>query len=781
MGVVVLLSLALHARLLAGGALFGTEWNPLVGDPTQWELPHLVAAAPGGAAWGPHAALGHPVGVLSHPTVHYPPAALLHALAPPWLAKTLHSLGHTLVLGLALLGWLRARGLGTRAATVGATLGLLSIAHTQWLAYPHRVASLAWVALGLWAADSSARRGSARQAILAGAALGVGLLTSIVQVAYYAVGFAAALAGPRSRADARRGLGRLSLLGLALATTFVAGAVPLAFEVLDGHRPAGHGGALVTWRHALLLFVPDAYGSPLRGAGLLDQLEGASPSPYLNYQELSLYVGLTTLALAAAGARAAPGVLGLVAVGLGLTCSSTLAAALGALPGLGASASLRALPTVHLLVAVLAGHGAQAWLRREPRARRSTAAVGALAVLAAVCLGTPPLSRAYLGLFGPQGAAARYAATDLRLDAAVPPAAWGRLHAAGGRTAFFPPATIAPLALGVALLLVSTRRWAPRSALAALLALGAFDLLHAGLSYNAVSDRSVAGPADRPDIDAVRGVVGDARAAWLRPPAFDANRLVLHEVRAVEAYHCMLPARTARLYAELGPATPFAQLLRPGPLPPAWRDALSVRALVAPRLGAESTHAALAEETIVRAGPDWVVWENADALPRARLHPPEAAVEVGGIEAAVEVLRRPGFDPRRHVVLEVLGPQRREARQLPDPPAPVPAAILVDEAERLVVEIPRGAADAGGVLLVADAWGRGWSARDGAGRPLELRPAQVALRGVPLPPGFVGPVELRYRRPGRWEGAALALAFGLTLALAARATIAPRRRRRGAT
>ena len=779
--VLVVLALALHARLLAGEGLYGTEWNHLLGDPAQWELPHVLALPSGGAAWGPFAALGHPVGVFTHPTVHYPPAALLHLALAPWTAKTVHALGHTILLGLALLAWLRGRGVSARAATIGAAFGMLSLGHTLWLAYPSRVGALAWSAAALGAADLAGRRGSPRLAVLAGLSLGLALLAAIEQIAYYGVGLSLLLAGPRGRTDVRSGLARTAWLLLALGAAFAPRAVPLALEVLDGHRPAGRAAALVEWPHALLALVPDAFGSPLRErTSLLADVRGAAPHPYLNYQELSLYLGLATLALVVAGAarREVRGLAILAASCVAVTCTPALAGLVSLLPGVGASPTVRILPLAQLLFAVVAAHGADAWLRGHSGPRRATATVGLLAVLVALALGATPRSPPYLGLFEAQEGAARFAARHLHLAAAAPPARWGMEHVAGERAVFLPPATFFPLALGIGLVLAGGRRRRTAAALTAVLGLGTFDLLHTGLVVNSTSPPAAIVEGEPPEVTHARRVAGASRVSWLMPPGFDANRLVFHRLRSVEGYHCMLPGRTARLYWAIAPSPPFIQILRPGPLSPAWREALSVRATVTPRRIPEATARALASLDVVAAGPSWIVWADPRALPRARVHPTSAILAAAGLEAALATATRPDFDPRRHVVVEGKGAPSPAGAPLPGSPAPIPAALVVDEAERLVIEVPAEAAAEGGVLVVADAWGRGWSARDGAGRPLELRPAQVALRGVVLPPGFAGPVELRHRRPGRWEGAALALAFGLTLALAARATVAPRRRRR---
>ena len=71
-------------------------------------------------------------------------------------------------------------------------------------------------------------------------------------------------------------------------------------------------------------------------------------------------------------------------------------------------------------------------------------------------------------------------------------------------------------------------------------------------------------------------------------------------------------------------------------------------------------------------------------------------------------------------------------------------------------------ASAPAVLVVAETWDRGWSARDG-GRRLAVLPADGGLLGVSLGPG-AGRIELRYRPPGLVIGAWLS-ALALTMLL----------------
>jgi len=141
---------------------------------------------------------------------------------------------------------------------------------------------------------------------------------------------------------------------------------------------------------------------------------------------------------------------------------------------------------------------------------------------------------------------------------------------------------------------------------------------------------------------------------------------------------------------------------------------------------------------------EYELYENSAALPRAFL--------VGRVleaDARESVQLLVDFDPRREVILtqDVLpaadAKQRTEFRE---------ARIVSAGAASLVVEAEL---DRPGYLVVQDTWAPGWQATVD-GEPVQIQPANVAARAVPLTAG-VHRVEFTYSPPGLALGAVVSL------------------------
>jgi hypothetical protein len=146
------------------------------------------------------------------------------------------------------------------------------------------------------------------------------------------------------------------------------------------------------------------------------------------------------------------------------------------------------------------------------------------------------------------------------------------------------------------------------------------------------------------------------------------------------------------------------------------------------------------------------VYENADALPRARWVPSATVMPADGMLAA---LASAAYDPRGTVLLEP------PAAPIAGPPAASGGAtITVDEPERVVVRV-RSAAD--GYVVLADAYYPGWTATVN-GTPRDILRADYAFRAVPLPAGD-NEVVFRFRPRSFYLGALLSAASVAVLLL----------------
>jgi hypothetical protein len=165
---------------------------------------------------------------------------------------------------------------------------------------------------------------------------------------------------------------------------------------------------------------------------------------------------------------------------------------------------------------------------------------------------------------------------------------------------------------------------------------------------------------------------------------------------------------------------------------------------------------------------DLVIHRNDNALPRAYVVP--RARFANDEAAALDGIRQLGFDPRGEVIL--VGEPTDDARAVASAESTpyVPARIVVDDAERVVVDVD---AKEPGVLVLADAFAPGWEvAVDGRWR--RLWQANHFVRAVVLRPGD-RQVEFRYHAPGFALGVAL-LAVTWTVVLTALAVGRVRRR-----
>lgn len=746
----VVVALALYGQPLARGEVFGgwgsggdvPPWSAPRGrvnnladhDTVQLELPVTIFVHRTGAAWDPHRGLGEPIGLAGWPTLTHPLAWPLTRALEPGRATLWLSFLHVVSGGVVCLLHLRWRGLG-RAALAGAIAFEMAPLFTSWASRPFISAAMPWGALALWAADAMARRPGPRPAAALAVAVGGGLLSAFPQLSLLVSLAAAALAvagagraWPRASAWTCSALGLGALLAaprLVPLGAFMAWSSREVVPFAEWHARTAQLGPEVLWR----LLLPDIAGHPARG--FLAEHEGM----YTNMQELRLYPGLPVLVLALAGgaARGARRFAAAAAVAVVLAFPTPLAIVLWVVPGFAGSSPARVLWLLPFLTPVLCAEGMRALLlgRRGPLV--AAGVVAAAAVVAALSLGTTaPL------LLGP-------------LSMGPWPGGLPGVHRFPDGLWLLSP-TLGPLLLSLVTLgLVAGARH--RLAAAALVGLIAAELVREGQLYRSTAP---VGAHYRP-VPVARAALAAAGPdrALLRPPLFP-HALMPAGLRGVGSYGALHSERLTALLGALGQPPDQRQLIVPVELPAAWRDALAVRVVLdAP---GSPPPAELEGLVLLNDGRDARLWVAPEALPRARLHPPEAVVEVPDLRAALALVTADGVDPRQHVLLEtgVAG-----APPAADVEPPVGVEVLVDEPEEVVL---RAAAPRGGVLVLADSFAPGWTCEADDGATLELLPAQVAVRGVRLPAGFDGTLSFRYRTPGLRAGLLLAALAGVAAA-----------------
>jgi hypothetical protein len=659
--------------------------NLLDADPVVCTFPReasagarLRAGQPA-SRWEPGLGAGEPTYLDNATAPDYPPWRIAFTIFPAWLAHGVLIVSH---LALALSGAFllaRARGLRPRSALVAALVYGLSGHLSVWLELDLWTIAAAWLPWALLGLELGGPRGIA----LSGLALGASILGGHLQVA--ALGCALALVWRPRRAVLAL------LLGLALGAPRL---VPALFELGESSReriPFAHWfeetGSLTPERLRLLV-VPDREDPVGRARLAYGKLETQG-----NAQELRLSPGVVALALALlAATRRKNARLALLALSVLLLAMPTPLAWLlwRFAPGFGATTPTRVLSLFPLLVGLLAAAGLEVFEER-PRA-------AALAFA--------------------------FVAAEVVLDGAFGGGFLGR--------AIQKPLGLTLAALSAAFLADGPSRPWKKAAAAILVAAVAFDLAEATARWNPTGPPSRLYP-DTPALDAARDLAlrpaeGGGRGRVLADRGIGPDLLLPKGLDNVGSYGSSHPARYAHLVDALGQRAASPPLATPTPsrqwlfgwrTPAPWRDALSVRAVVATaRFGAS-----VPQELALVASGQVLVFENRGSLPRARVFP-ERAVHVAADEASALALART-IDPRRELVIEDGAPRAGS------PADASLAEIVQDEPER--VEVVARAAEPS-VLCLMDTDAAGWRVRVD-GFPADILHADVAFRGVKIPRG----------------------------------------------
>ena len=764
-----LLALLLLRKAVLGGVLFERDvhlvWLP------QMEV--LVRAVAGGAwpLWNPSAGFGDPLLANPEAQVLYP-FTWLNLICPPATFYTLFAVAHLILGGLGVRALARTMRLSPPAAAAAGALWMAAGPVLSLVNLWHHYAGACWMPWVLAAAEWTFRTrrlgpalgwaGAQALQVLAGSAdmCAATILLSAGRLLCYV---------RWKTPSSRRNLRLAGLATLALVLGLGASAAQWMPTVDVARRSARWGGLTHSAReywsvHPMLLaqtvlpLFPDEL--PLRPHARELLYEGREP--FLR----SLYLGLPALALVVASLQERRR--------RRLVLLLLLVAAVGAFLALGRHGPLhelavrvfppmrifrypvKAMVPVALVWALLAGVGVDAWRRGTSRARTMLLALGGA-----------------LGLLAVARPAARPPAwvSSAVLDG----------HPAGAdiaRTAW--PAVLALAALAaLAHPVVRSRFGAAVGLAAAGLAVMELGVTHRDLNPVAparlmevpplVSALRSAG-AQRVYVYEYFTVPGKARQYLGRDKAHVLTAMpVGWDIRAVETLelHRYLYPPMPGAYALDGsfdmdvrglyPAhrVQMARLVRAVEGTPAHLRVLqlaAVDALVALHQQGLGDLTPLA--VLPGFGPEPVrAFRVPDPLPRT--YAVGASVRADG-GAALALLVRPDFDPRRTVVLAD-GPEQ-------EAPAGFAGSsrIIERRADRVALRAELAAA---GFVVLAESWETGWRAWL-VGRPVPVRRANGTFRAVEVPAG-VHVIEFRYRPPAAIWGAIVSTSSLLTGAVLA--------------
>jgi hypothetical protein len=768
--------LVLHWVLLPGDILYAHDplWqalsphsftvpaNPLDSDALTEFYPWTVLATQALhrgqlPLWNPYAFAGTPFLAAMQTGLLYPLNLLLEWLLPPVDVLGLRAVLHLAAILVGTFLFARCLGLSRGAALLSAIAFGLSLPDVVWLEHPI-AGAIAWLPWILLCTDRvMATRGSRRWLVGAATALALDVLaghgesTAHVLLLWSAYVLLWVLLLRRGANDpgavARPVLALVAalLLALGIAAAYLLptlAQVPLSEAAADRAlvAPVGPLGSPALWTRLVVAVIPDFFGNPTWHVTLLPLS--------LGYNELALYTGTVPLLLAILALlqrRDAHTVFfaAVAVVALGAAVHLPVLALVNDLPVLRVAANGRLRLEYAFAVAILAGYGLDAL----------------------VCQGRSVVAWRVARTYG----------LGVLVLAAL--AVWGLLHARAGSSQL-PLATaaraglpVAWLGLFVGLLWLQRRGALGRAALGwGTLVLVVVDLFTLGVEYHATVPRAptvVAPPA-------VRVVLRDRslyRVAGLGMALLPALSS-LYGLQDVRGYDPAYSAAYEHFFSQSFATPPGMRLaLAPfGPSPKAARALalLNVKYIFAPC----SVPLNRRFYRLMYAGAGCVYRASA-ALPRAVLvHSARWATP----ERATALLGRGSVDPRHIVLLDPATASGAAWRLASAPHRSIRDEVRVRDYDLDAVTVDvRSARD--GVLVLADAYARGWQAAID-GRPAPLARADAAFRAVPVGPG-AHTVRFTYRPQTFSVGvavSALACAVWLVLLLGRQLSAISRRR-----
>lgn len=666
--------------------------------------------------WNPYLFCGYPTyfDTMAHP--FYPPHLVLHALFSPERAYDLCLLLHFFFAGAAMYALARGLGRSRPAATAAGLAWMLLGYNALWFATGILEGALVFGPLALLALVRALERRELALAALGGAAMGVAFLGSHPQhalLAFFLVFAWVAAEALRDRA--------IRAFALRAGTLFAIFSVGVGLAALLTRLDSIENGFRSRGLDDLTLYEdPWTLVTHLAGTALGKVLH--PESLWLEY-EFTVHTGLAVLALALTGAvrrwpdlRVRFAAVFAAAALLGAFVAP-LASILSAVPLLNLSPPSRWIFPAGFAVCLLAAEGLDAFLERPGRVPRLLGAAAAL--FGVVCL-------VRVGPFTLANGAAVETGIGFGLVAL----------AASSPAPVRLPLGLVALLFELLLPFVRYYNWPARG-----------DVLREiPEPVRFVRERET-GPWRGTGL--LGATVSDEAEGFESEFVDGNNLLAVYGVENPAGFDAVMP----------GPYAEFARAAGGG-LNPVGRGATFVR-VGSPLLDLAATRYLFFPPRLLphprfrklKEFPKVTVYENPDALPRARLV--GKAVFAADPEDALRKLRATGFDPRSEVVLE--------SRALRVHAAEGTVEWIERTPDRLALRVDTKADT---VLVLSETHHPGWEAEiDGA--PARVLRANVAFRAVPVPAGN-RTVSLRFRpdsaRTGMIGSAAFAaLALGTFL------------------
>jgi len=665
--------------------------------------------------WNPYLFCGLPT--YADPMIHpfYPPNLLLHRLLSPDVAYEMGLLLHLFFSGVAMYALLRGLGRSPVAASLGGCVWMLGGYNAMWFSTGILSGLLVFGPLALLAIHRGLETRDRSRAFLGAAAMGMAILGSHPQHALlfflFILGWigVVALRSPELRTFSLR-FGAIFLI-LSVGTGLVEILTRLD-TIENGYRDPEFD--------ALSL-----YSEPWRlvtyaGGLLLGKVYFPAPGWEA---ELAVYGGLAAVGLAVVGAVRSWSEIHVRYVAIAGVAAIVIAFVYPIswlfmkIPLLNLSPPSRCIFIAGFSLSLLSAQGLDALASSLGRAPRGAAWVAVAFVLAAI-IGFEPVKIS--------NGAALETALGFALVGAAAYAAYRWRRAA--------------LALGFAALL--------------------FELLPPFLQYNAHSDSSLLARTPEP-VEIMKrtkepwrgtGILGTTATSnkteqWGNDLVTGNNLLALYGVENIGGFEAIIPRHyvtfAGAVGAKISPAGRTLQFTRfESPL----LDFTGLRFVLFP-----SAHPVPARFWKRSVSERSSLYENPAAFPRARL---VSALRIAKDDREAEqLLREPGFDPRKETILESDHPFASFAEG--------EIAWKERTPDRSSLEVnPKAAA----ILVVADTDYPGWEATID-GKPVPIYRANVAFRAVEVP---AGPHRVEFRfRPSSARHGLIASTFFLLLSLGA--------------